>query len=131
VWNVKRQKRGSFRALDRPKRIVGCVPIGEARYEVRLRRPRHSVIHRFVIFQTLEQHGVEPRSPNDLSDSKAGKAVEQRSALSLFQNKSRIGVKARNQFLNVVGKFRVTSIHVRQVGIVRGNVFPARRTHVV
>ena len=54
------------------------------RGEARLRRPRHAVIHRFVIFQALEQHGVEPRGPNDLSNGEPGVRICSRTSTRLM-----------------------------------------------
>src|SRR5690349_24096384 len=87
VRNIQCNKRESFRALDRPERVDGYVPIGKPRHEVGLRGPRHAVIHRLMIFQTLKQHGVETRRADDLWDYEAGEALEQRKALSFFQEK--------------------------------------------
>ena len=53
------------------------VPIRQPGHEVGLRRPDGAVVHAAMIFQPLQQHGVEAGRADHLADRKAGKAVEQ------------------------------------------------------
>ena len=75
--HVERNQRRAFGPLQRPKRIILALPIGEPGDEIRLRRPDHAVVHGFMIAQPLQQHVVEPGRANDVADRSAGKTVEQ------------------------------------------------------
>src|SRR5690606_9181843 len=63
--------------LQWPDEIRVLVPIRQPGDEVDLRRPDDAVVHRPVIFETLQQHVIEAGRAKDFSYRQSGEAVEQ------------------------------------------------------
>ena len=94
------------------------LPIRQPGEEVRLRRPRHAVIHAAMVFQPLQQHVVEPRRANDLADRKAGKPVEQPALIgvpALRQQEPGVVLEARDEIVDMVAELGVAAVDMRQV----------------
>jgi hypothetical protein len=81
--HIERKKGGSFNPLKRPKSIYVLVPLGQSGDKVRLSGPYSTVVHRSVISQALEQHGIKASGANDFANRNAGKAFVHISPLRL------------------------------------------------
>src|SRR6516164_617129 len=71
-----------------------------------------------MIFETLQQHGVEAGGSNDLADGKAGKTVEQVVLCcisALLQQELGVIIKARDKIIDMVSKPGVLTIDMWQV----------------
>ena len=130
--DVQAEERGSFGAQERPVRVGRLVPIGQARDEIRLRRPRRAVVHAAMGLQPLQQHRIEARRPHDLADRRAGKAIEQMSLIRSprpLRQKPGIVLKARDEGVDMIAESRVAAVDMRQIRVRLVDQFCSGRPH--
>ena len=132
--NVQCKQSGPLGPLNWPKDIDVPIPFGQSGDEVRLRRPYDSIVHCPIIFQALEQHGIEARSTNDLANRKAGKAckyITRLWILASLQQEFGVVLEARNKIIDMISKLGIAAIDVRQIRIDIAGFLRPRRPHLV
>ena len=132
--HVERNQRRALGPLQRPKRIMLALPIGQPGDEIRLRRPDHAVVHGFVIAQPLQQHVVEAGRTNDVTDRNAGKTVEQLAAPccpAATQQEVRVLLKTFDEVVDVIAEPGIAAVDMRQIGAGLGGLVRFRRPHRV
>ena len=122
--HIQLEKGLSFDSLKWPSLVGLGIPIGQPGRKIGLGRPYDAVVHDAVVFQPLQQHGVELCRPCDLADREPGETAEQ--VVTARIQKCGVLTKAGDEVFDVLGQADATVGNAREDSL-RAFVFPEPR----
>ena len=132
--HIELNERGTFGSVQRPDRIRAAIPVRQPGDEIRLRGPGCAIVHVPVIFETLQQHGIEPGGTDNPAHGQARKSGEQifpAFISELPQQEACVILKAGHKFLDKIAKRGAVVIDMGQVCGHGGGLRRFSRPHAI